>query len=116
MVKNNQQGFVGAVLAVVGVLLLFLLPLMYVYGTQQDRTVTVNKSERIVESDGSARYLVFAKEEVFQNKDSFLRLKFNSSDVYNQLENGKSYTCDTYGWRIPFFSVYPNIVSCNENK
>ncbi len=119
--KNNQNGFVGVVLAVVGVFLLIALPLilnvLYVYGTQQDRTFTINKSERITNSDGQgSKYLVFTESGVYQNKDSILRLKFNSSDVYNQLKEGKTYECDTFGWRIPFFSTYPNIVSCEEKQ
>ena len=115
--KRNEGGFVGAVLVVLGVVLLFLLPLLinifYVYGTQQDRTITVNKTERVNSRDNSSsKYLVYAKEGVFENTDSLLRLKFNSSDVYNSILPEQTYVCDTYGWRIPFFSTYPNIVSC----
>lgn len=90
---------------------LVLLTPLYVYGTQQDTTITINKSERIQEGN-SSKYLIYTQEGVYENTDSFLRLKFNSSDVYNQLEAKKTYNCDTYGWRIPLFSVYPNIVSC----
>lgn len=53
---------------------------------------------------------------VYENTDSLLRMKFNSADVYGQLQNGKTYTCDTYGWRVPFFSIYPNIVKCEEKR
>lgn len=115
MSNKRQSGFIGAVLAVFAVFLLlvgpFIFNLFYVYGTQQDRTITVNKTERIVNQD-SSKYLVYAEEGVFENTDSLLRWKFNSADVYNDILENQKYNCDTYGWRIPFFSTYPNIVSC----
>lgn len=117
--NKRQEGFIGAVVAVFAVVLLILVPLFlnifYVYGTQQDRTITVNKTERVNSTDNSSsKYLVYTEQGVFENTDSLLRLKFNSSDVYNEVKEGKTYVCDTYGWRIPFFSQYPNIVSCEE--
>lgn len=35
--------------------------------------------------------------------------KFNSTDIYNALEIGKTYKVETSGKRIHFFSMYPNI-------
>ncbi len=119
--KKNEQGWVGALLVTLAVLFFVLIiPLInvfYVYGTQKNVTLDINKTERIVERDGSgSKYLIYTKEGVYENTDTLLRGKFNSSDVYNQLEAGKKYNCDTYGWRMPFFSSYPNIVSCQETK
>lgn len=112
---KSSNGFVGVVIAVFMALVILLLPFglvaWYVYGTQQTRELEVVKSER-VQDGGDSKYLVFAKEGVFQNTDSFLRWKFNSSDVYAAIEPGKRYRCDTYGWRLQFFSNYPNIVKC----
>ena len=63
----------------------------------------------------SCLYLVYTDREVFANKDQILVGKFNSSDVQNQVLQAKDQTCelDVYGWRIPFFSVYRNIVKVN---
>lgn len=83
--------------------------------TQQDRKITVKKTERIVSQDGkSSKYLIYAEDGVYENTDNVFRMKFNSADVYGQLQNGKTYTCDTYGWRVPLLSMYPNIVECKE--
>lgn len=92
----------------------------FVYKTQDDVTITVKGKERIVETherekgktDVSSKYLVFAENETFENTDSFLVWKFNSSDVQGSLDQGKSYDCSVYGWRVPFLSWYRNIVSC----
>lgn len=88
----------------------------YNYGTEEHVRFTVSDKERIVESnddDGvSSKYIVFTEEgEVFENTDSVLRFKFNSSTVQGQLKEGQIYDATVYGWRIPFLSTYRNIVS-----
>jgi hypothetical protein len=76
-------------------------------------TDTVVKSERITNGE-SGKYLVFGKNEVYQNTDSFPLLKFRSSDFYRDIEVGKTYRFTVVGWRIPLFSTYRNIVRLEE--
>lgn len=47
---------------------------------------------------------------VYENEDSWAYGKFNSSDYLMGLEVGKSYHFFTVGFRVPFFSAYPNII------
>jgi len=47
---------------------------------------------------------------VLQNTDSFVAWKFNSADIQAMIEVGKRYRIEAYGWRIPFLSVFQNIV------
>lgn len=90
----------------------------YVLGTADRATITVTDKERIVESDSegntSSKYLIFTENETFENTDSFLRMKFNSSDLQGALKKGETYQCDVYGWRIPLFSNYRNLVRCDK--
>ncbi|MFE9834072.1 hypothetical protein ACFYP4_02815 [Streptomyces sp. NPDC005551] len=76
---------------------------------------TVNSKERICSSDSSGttdcKYLIFTSAGVFENTDSFMALKNNSSDLYNQLRAGERYEANVIGWRIPILSEYPNITS-----
>lgn len=78
-------------------------------------TVTVTKSERVCKSD-SCKYLVFTPTEVFQNTDTVWRLKWDSSDLYAKIVNGKTYKFKVYGVRFGFLSWYRNIVSVEEVK
>jgi hypothetical protein len=76
--------------------------------------VTVTDKERINKSDDSY-YLVYTKDEsgnvhVFENEDIMVRMKFNSSDVQGQLEEGQTYVFTVVGYRIPIFSWYENII------
>lgn len=80
------------------------------YLTSDMATITVTDKERIVTGSGS-KYLVFTENEVFENIDSIIYAKFNSSDLQGKLKRGQTYTVKVYGWRIPFLSSYRNIVS-----
>ena len=80
-------------------------------------TFTVKEKERVVDRDGNgSRYLIWSEDETFENVDSFIKGKFDSSDLYGKLEVGKTYTCKVYGWRNGFFSWYRNIIECKEEK
>lgn len=80
--------------------------------------ITVTEKERVNQSDDSY-YLVFGKDEsgktvVYKNADDLFRMKFNSSDVQAQLEIGNTYEVQLVGLRVPFFSMYENILSAKE--
>lgn len=100
--------FAGSIFLVVilGGMALLFSPLL----TSEDVIITIVDKERVVDSDGDSKYLVFTEAEVFENTDCLVLGKFNSSDLYGQLKIGETYQVQVYGWRIPFLSMYRNIV------
>ncbi len=103
--------------AVLVLALLVIVPIefffhpIYRYSTARDVTITVIDKQYVKKSN-TGYYLIFTKHhDVFKNVDSWVNLKFNSSSIYGKLEKGKTYRVHVYGWRIGFFSLYPNIVS-----
>ena len=100
------------ILTIVFVVLLLVVSLFMVYGTQETVSVTVVKTERVVSGE-SSKYLVFTEDETFKNSDTIWYLKFNSSDIYGRLEPGE-YQFDVYGYRIPLLSSYRNIIEVKE--
>ncbi|HVI69412.1 MAG TPA: hypothetical protein VM581_03045 [Magnetospirillaceae bacterium] len=59
--------------------------------------------------DGS--YRVYTKDcDTLANEDSLFRAKWNSSNVWQQIEPGKKYEFRIVGSRIPFFSQFANIL------
>jgi hypothetical protein len=100
---------------------LILLALMFTNAPYQlltQRTlegVTISDKQISTETDKDtgnveSTYLIYTNRGVFRNDDARWFLKFDSSDFYGNLEKGKTYDLKVYGWRIPFFSMYPNIV------
>lgn len=79
------------------------------YLTDEWVEVYVKDKERITESQ-SGKYLIFTDKEVFENTDSILYWKFNSSDFYSEIEKEQTYKFRVYGFRIPFLSWYRNII------
>lgn len=87
------------------------------YLQESNVTITVKDKERIVDRDvQGSRYLIWSDDETFENVDSLIKGKFNSSDLYGRLEEGKTYDCKVYGWRNGFFSWYRNIIECKEEE
>ena len=71
--------------------------------------------EKLVKTgDKSSKYLIFTETDngniVFENTDSLLRNKWNSSDIYARLKVGEEYTIKTCGYRVNFLSWYQNII------
>lgn len=65
---------------------------------------------------GTDKYLIGAikddgKGEQFENIDDYMFLKFNSSDIFAELEVGKTYNVKVQGIRIGILNKYRNIVS-----
>jgi len=52
----------------------------------------------------------------FKNFDSWLELKKNSANLQAIFEIGKDYEVLVYGFRIPWFSVYQNIIKVEALK
>ena len=77
-------------------------------------SATVTGKERIVKSDGDGDiesfYLVYTNKGTMKLEDDLFRGNFNSSDVYGSLRNDSTYTFTTSGYRVGFFSEYPNII------
>jgi hypothetical protein len=100
------------VIVIIGILTSVGYTVAY-YSSGETIEVTVTNKERIVESEGdgvTSKYLVFTESEVFENEDALFLGKWNSSDVQGKLKVGETYTVKVIGWRVPFFSMYRNIV------
>lgn len=79
-----------------------------------EATFTVTDKERVNDSS-SSYYLVFGEDDtgnvvVYKNTDEFLRGKWDSSTMQAELEIGQTYDVVLVGYRIPFLSMYENIL------
>lgn len=87
-------------------------PVSY-YLSSEEIEITVTKTERINQGEDS-KYLVYTENETFENTDSWLYLKFDSSDLYGHMKANETYKVKVAGWRWKFFSSYRNIVALEE--
>lgn len=85
--------------------------------TSPEQPCTVDDKDRttqVVEGVASSVYRVYTDCGIFNVEDAFFLGKFNSADTYADIEIGKTYLFETYGFRNGFFSWFPNIVSATE--
>lgn len=95
-------------IGIVIIVFVVIVPL-FIKSTDEIVIVKIIDKERVTKQN-SSKYLIYTEDEVFENTDTILFLKFNSSDVYSKLDKDKEYELLVYGWRIPLISWYRNIV------
>ena len=117
MNKKKRNILIIVLIVIILGVLIFLLSIVYDISfalTTGKETITVE--EKWVKYHGEdAKYLVSSTNgQVFQITDTFWKWRWNSSNLYAQLEPDKEYAIVTQGWRFPFFSDYKNILEANK--
>ncbi|HPD57960.1 MAG TPA: DUF1523 family protein [Smithellaceae bacterium] len=81
-----------------------------------DEVVTRITDAQMTKVDG--RFMIATEYRPFVNYDARYRLKFNSGTVQNDAIKlrDKDVKIKKYGWRIPLFSMYENVVKIEEIK
>ena len=81
-----------------------------------DTIVTRITDAQMTKVDG--RFMIATEFRPYVNYDARYRLKFNSGTVQNDAIKfrGKTVRIKKYGWRIPIFSMYENVVKIEEEK
>lgn len=95
-----------------------VLPICYGLSAASAVLQVTHKEREIKGIGGSARgkYMVYTAAEVFECTDSLVFFKWDSSDVYRDIEVGGEYVCRVAGWRIPFLSAYRNIIRMEQRR
>jgi hypothetical protein len=105
--------YVAAFIFLAFIALIVFVPIQLYFASVDEITMNVTEKERIAYEQGS-RYLVWTENEVFENTDAWIFLKFDSSDIYGKIKVGHTYKTKVVGWRIPFFSWYRDIINVEE--
>lgn len=66
-------------------------------------------SDKYVKGKNGQYFIIDENKNAYTIQDLFFKGKFNSTDLYNQMEIGKKYKIETTGYRIHFLSEYRNI-------
>lgn len=113
--KSHKLFMIGGIVLFIIVGLVTTIPFSF---NDHKYTIKITDKERINKDDES-KYLIFGENEteqglVFENTDSLLRVKFNSSNIYSKLKVGNTYEITVVGYRVPFMSWYENIIDVQE--
>ena len=107
----KSRKFKAVLIGIVAVILLILYS-YFIADTVQTRITDA----QMTKVDG--RYMIATEYRPFVNYDVWYRFKFNSGTVQNEAVRlkGKVVKIKKYGWRIPLFSRYENVVKIEEVK
>ena len=98
----------------IGIAVFILLTLYsYFVGDWVETKITDAQMTKV---DG--RYMIATEYRPLVNYDAWYRFKFDSGTVQNEAVRlkGKRVKIKKYGWRVPFFSEYENVVKIEEVK
>jgi hypothetical protein len=101
--------------AIIFVILVIALTFFYSFFVA-DTVQTRITDAQMTKVDG--RYMIATEYRPFVNEDVWYRAKFDSGSVQNDAIRlkGKPVIIKKYGWRMPIFSMYENVVSIKEVK
>ena len=110
MVKSPTRSKVRAILIAICVVIAMTLYSYFVSDTVRTRITDA----QMTKVDG--RFMIATEYRPFVNYDAKYRLKVDSGTVQNEAIRlkGREVMIRKYGWRIPIFSQYENVVSIKE--
>jgi len=95
------------------------------YSKTETVTLHVTGKESVSTDDGH-EYRVYTTEDTYKIGDSVVHPRFNSSNLYGNLPvpsggpgnptHAIKLRCEVYGWRVPLFSQFKNILHCDGVK
>ena len=96
----------------IGIVTLVLLGL-YSYFVADTIVTRINDAQM---TKVNGMFMIATEDRPFVNYDAKYRLKFDSGTVQNDAIKlrGKMVRIKKYGWRIPIFSMYENVVSLKQ--
>ena len=101
--------------AILGGIVFCILAILYSYFVADTVQTRITDAE-MTKVDG--RFMIATEYRPFVNEDARYRFKFGSGTIQNEAIRlkGKPVRIKKYGWRMPLFSMYENVVKIEEVK
>ncbi|MBU1113559.1 MAG: hypothetical protein KKE09_00345 [Bacteroidetes bacterium] len=110
--------FLGLLLVIV--VIYFVLQVFEKTVTEETISIKVDKIEKVVTDDDEVLYLIYTKNEIFENRNNYQYPKENESKQGIKLKIGSSYRVKVVGFnfgvKLPLFLGHRNIVEIVDTK
>lgn len=112
--NNKGEFFEVLMVLVVGLLFISWIGYSITYALTSGQENIVIKEKWTKFSGQDAKYLISSEDgQVFEISDSYIKMRFDSSNLYSNIEEGQKCNIKTQGWRFGLFSDYKNILKAN---
>lgn len=111
---KNKIAQIMLVMVVILIVFIYVIPLAGCVGYMNEQTVECEIKDKWIKRPSGSNdeiYLVNCGGTTYKISDLLWKGKFNSADIYGNLEIGKTYEITTTGYRWGYFSEYQNINS-----
>lgn len=106
----KKLGCVGTIsLPVILVIVLLIGVPIAQYNHKQEFSGEITDKYNKRDGDSDKFYIVLDDKKIIQNRDLLFKGRFDSADVQAQLKVGEKVKVKTIGYRIQFFSMYPQM-------
>lgn len=106
----KKAGCIGLmILPVILIIALFIVPIYLQYNHKQEFSGEITDKYNKRDGDSGKFYIVLDDKKIIQNSDLLFKGRFDSADVQAQLKVGDKVKVKTIGYRIQFFSMYPQM-------
>lgn len=108
------------VLLLVALVILFCALLFEKSLTEETLQIEITKIEKLTSEDGDRYFLVYTKNEIFENRDHYFHNKSNMKELNSKLKPKGKYKVNVVGFnfeeKIPFFLEHRNILELVDTK
>ena len=82
----------------------------YAIFTSRNTIIKVDKKYKFVRNGFTEFIIIDENGQHYNVHNSFWFLKWDSIEDWHKIETNNKYIIKCYGWRIPLFGIFPNIV------
>ena len=87
----------------------------YTYGTTQNKTIYIDKKYTF-DRNGFTEFMIIDNTGKHYNvNNSFWYWKWDSIEDWHKMDTSKEMVIKYYGWRVPLFGIFPNIIMSNQD-
>ena len=87
---------------------------IYTLFTSHNKIITVDKKYKFVRNGFTEFMIIDQNGQHYNVNNSFWYLKWNSNEDWHKIETNNKIKIKYYGWRVPLFGMFPNIIMSNQ--
>jgi hypothetical protein len=89
---------------------------LFALGTNKIEEISITKKYKYVSNGYTNFMIVDDKGRHFNINNSFWYWKWNSIEDWSSIKENSTINAKFYGWRVPLFGIFPNIVNSTDYK